>query len=426
MKPVVFLSHSSDDNPRAIALQQALVAAGCFDTAFDVQNLRQGVEYRPELYRWMARCHGAVLLITQAVMNRPDWVLQEATLLRARTMLEGAQAFRLFLLVDQPVLAHEVWTTRFAPLELDALQRATLAAPADSIAAFVAQVNAGMQEVAVFGSDHQARLAELIFDRLEPFMAERAGERVLAECLQVDDALWRGIVPAERALQALYARRLASGDLCAFGGLERLFEKLQDKADRSKRLQLLNALRSHWVPLANAARLADALARLRQPQDDEPPGNVLVLHTEYSAADKVALLHRDRRFQPFGELGHWIPVTPGNETAPMFAAKLRQALQAHLFPDEPEISAKDIIEDLADDLAAGKRCFVHLAGVQSMQHVLPVVRAYWPCLFLITARADVCERLSRELQIAPIAPPHADEVRRMRDLGKAQAHIGAA
>lgn len=429
MKPVVFLSHASQDNPRALALQRALKADAGVDTAFDVQNLEAGDAYRPQLYRWMARCQGAVLLLTEPAMAS-HWVLQEATVLRARSMNEG-RAFRLFMLVDAAAMQHPAWATLFAPLALTELQYLKLAAPGDSTDAFIASVRQGMQAVAGFGEDHRGRLAELIYDRLAPFMAQKAALRALAEWLQADDALWHGIVPAEHALQALYARRLAGGELgtgiatgTGAGGtggtLTLLFDKLQASADSSGRLALLAVLRSHWVPLANAARLAAAVAGLRQPAPGQPVANLLLLHTEYAAAGKVAELHRDRHFQPLGQLGTWVAVVAGNETEAVFSEKLRTALQQQLYSDEPGIRLAEMVDDLALGLADGERVFVHLAGVQSLQHLLAVVRQCWPCLFVLTQSAPTCQRLATELGVAAVSPPHPLEVRHMRDINKAE------
>jgi hypothetical protein len=424
MRPVVFISHSSKDKDRAVALQKSLVAAGAMDTAFDVKNLRHGEEYRPQLFRWMARCQGGVLLITENVMAEPAWCLQEATVLRARSILEGA-AFRLFMLIDKAVYDSDVWKKAFAPLKLDELQRLKLAAPGDPTDAFVTEVGKGMAEVAAFGADHRGRLAEMVFDRLAPFMAEQAAVRVMAEVLQVDDAAWQQVVLSDAALQTLFARRLAAGEIDRLGGLPALFDRLQDKAGRSEREKLLGVLRSHWVPLANAARLAEALDRLGEPAPGAPPNNLVLLHTEYSAAEKVAEFHHERRFAPFGELGLWLSVPWGNETTEAFGAKVRGALQTRLFEDEPDIPDADLVAELDAERRAGRHCFVHLAGVETLAHVQAAARRYWPCLFVLTARAATCQRLAAELGAAAIAPPHPEETRHMRDVGKARGYVTA-
>jgi hypothetical protein len=69
MKPLLFFSHSSADRDRAETLVRALEARGTFKTTFDVRDLRQGEEYAPQLFKWLSRCHGGVLLLTQNVMR---------------------------------------------------------------------------------------------------------------------------------------------------------------------------------------------------------------------------------------------------------------------------------------------------------------------------------------------------------------------
>jgi len=420
MKPVVFLSHSSGDNPRAIALREALLATGKLDIAFDVTDLRHGEAYRPQLYRWIMRCQAAVLLLTGQVMARPDWVLQEAMLLRARTELEGA-GFRLFIVQDTGISQHADWP-RFAPLELPAIQRFELADPADPIDAAVAAITTGLDAVVAFDEQYESRLAELIFDALEPFMDSLAARRQFAEWLPVDDALWQGIVPTHASLQALIARRLAAGRL---GGerLLGLFQRLQQHLDERERFTLLNVLQSHWVPLSNATRLADALAGTRAaPATGEAPRNVVLLHTEWAEAERVAGLHRERRFQPYSQLGSWANVELGNENEGVFAERVRAALVSVVY-DGVELTELDIVADLSGTTAGGPT-FVHVAGVQTLAHLLPVARRYWPCVFVLSVDAAACERLSRELSVPPIAPRSAGEAAHMLDLARARAFAG--
>lgn len=420
-KPVLFLSHSSLDNDRASALNQALKAGGLVETTFDVQNLRHGEEWRPQLYRWMARCQGGVLLLTEQVMAQPHWVLQEAIFLRARAMLEGP-AFRLFVLIDAAVPAHPNWSTLFAPLALDALQHTRLLDPAQPLTAAAAAVETGMQALTAFADDHQGRLAELIFDRLDPFFAERAAAQDIATGLEIDDAWWQGIVGPEHALRSLVARRLAAGDLRGFANLGVLFNNLQRKADEPRRAALLGVLQSHWVPLANADRLARAVDLLREPGANELPPNIVLLHTEFRGAERVADLHRERRFQPYGRLGLWVPLLPGNESAAGLRERLRSALQQRLFEFEPDITAQEMLPVLDSERHDGNYTFVHVGGAVLAAHLLPVAREFWPCLFVVTVSEPGCTQLASEIGITAVRPadPLA-EVRQMRAIGAAWA-----
>src|SRR5262245_61143245 len=100
MKPVLFLSHSSKDNDLVTRFKVLIEKDGACKTVLDVHDLQQAKEWRTQLYQWMACCQAGLVLLTEAGVSS-DWVLQEATILRARKALEPG--FKVFLVAPQEV-----------------------------------------------------------------------------------------------------------------------------------------------------------------------------------------------------------------------------------------------------------------------------------------------------------------------------------
>ena len=220
MKPILFFSHSSADNTRAEALVTALEKRETFKTTFDIRDLKHGEGNAPQLFKWLARCHGAVLLLTQNVMQKAAWVLQEATVLRARSRLEGS-SFRLFVVIDQDVLASRVWKRWFAPLGLDALQRMTVVDPDHiDVKAIVDAISEAMAGVADGSEDFFSRLAASLQDPLKPVVQNASISKTLADRLDEPDAAWQQLIGGAGVLDALFARRLCRGDFGSFGGMK--------------------------------------------------------------------------------------------------------------------------------------------------------------------------------------------------------------
>ncbi|MDP2004786.1 MAG: toll/interleukin-1 receptor domain-containing protein [Rubrivivax sp.] len=403
MKPVVFVSHSSADNDRAQALVQALEATGKLKTTFDVAHLRHGEEYAPQLYQWMARCHGAVLLLTEGVMNKPEWVLQEATILRARAVLEGP-AFRLFVVIDAEALKTEVWKRWFAPLKLEALQRLKVVAPPALPAHFATAIADGMDGADSHADDFYSRLAEMIADELETVSGRSALMRTLEDGLQCDDADWTRIVGPERGVERLLARRLCRGDFGNFDDIGGLFNALQRKCPRETRRALLQLLRSFWVPLENAARLADGLNTMLGTAAADggsgAPPNVVFIETDYPTPGRVAAMHHERQFNAYA-LGRWLTVAAGDEGAPALAGQVLDALRS-LHPTEPAITEAALVQACDQRLRKPRSpeyTFIHVPVQAGADHVFEVARRFPPCLFVVTAPPALCRELERQLDI---------------------------
>jgi hypothetical protein len=425
MTPVVFFSHSSLDNDRVKAMVDALEATGALKTTFDVRDLRHGEEFAPQLYKWIARCHGAIVLLTSNVMKRAPWVLQEATMLRARSILEGKE-FRLFVVADAEVLTDPVWTTWFEPLKLDAVQRLTVVKPGDDpLERIIKAVVDGLEGAGVTDGDYFSRYARKLASALRKLTSEEEAVEVLSSGLKIEDADWVRIVGSDSTLTSLFAQRLCQGDFGSFATIDGLFNTLQSLSPPPVREALLGVLRSYWVPLEHAAHFADVLAHLAPPQaGDERPRNIVLLQTDYAQPGKVAEMHRERQFLPYNQLGTWVDAGGGNESQDNLLESVRLALEQELFPGEPGIDVDDVIQNRKDAYARRGYTFVHVAAPATTTHLLPVARRFWPCLFVLTVPRGRCEEIAQRLAVPVLAmpPDGVSDITHLRAIGVAESH----
>lgn len=423
MKPVLFISHSSTDRARAQALVDAIEARQQFTAAFDVRDLRHGEEYAPQLFHWLARCHGGVLLLTAHVMKNAPWVLQEATVLRARARLEG-QAFRLFVVIDADVLDSRIWKTWFAPLKLDALQRLKLVARSEVVdGAFtpaeltrvVDAIHVGMDGLADAGDDFFARLSRLVAAQLAPLLQHQVVCDGLADALQVQDAQWEQLMGGGAALQALIARRLCTGDFSQLNGIEGLFRKfgplLVSKVPEL--LQLHGTLGSYWVPLPSGARVVEALESMREAggpvaADRLPPNLLLVQVHGGWRQDAVARKLAERLLVPYTNgLGQWRALAAGKEGQAGLRDRVARTLRG-IYKGNPGLADADVIRKRGEALchpSSPNPTFVRVSDAVSLEHMLPVAREFWSCLFIVTAAPGPCAEMAAAWGVDPIVHP---------------------
>jgi hypothetical protein len=425
--PVVFFSHSSADNDRAQKLVAALEAGGTLKTTFDVRDLRQGEEWRPQLYKWIARCHAGVVLVTDQVMKRPAWVLQEATLLRSRAMLEGS-SFRLFIVIDRAVLDSKVWKQWFSPLELGSVQSFVVEKPADDPVPVVAQIQTELTKLAQADDGYFARLCRLIEGPLARLAREPGVQDDLAAGLAIDDAQWRSIVGDDGSVQSSVAQHLCEGRFGDYLDLGGLFNELQGIGELSDRESLLGKLQSYWIPLILSARLAEAAGRLAPYAAGAfPPPNVVLVHAEGNRPEEVAEMYRDRQFAPYRLLGSFKSLPPPLGTAAELDRAVAEMLD--LEPDAPDALRRREawILDRQRVLAPPRPQyqFIHLEAPATPEPLLAVARAWWPCVFVVTAPqpryAEFADRLGLADPELPGGLP--DVVRHRMDIRRATDHI---
>ncbi len=420
MTPVVFISHSSADNERARALVLALEQGGLVKTTFDVRDLRHGQEYAPQLHKWLAHCQGAVLLLTLNVMNHAPWVLQEVSVLRSRSINER-DSFRLFVIIDKEVLEDATWKQWFAPLKLDALQRKKIVDKNEDPALIVAALRKELAGMSVNGDDYFSLLALLVGDALGDILKKQSAVNALSKGLDLEDLAWARIVGAPQALQDKFALRLCQGDFGLFGGIDAMFAALQKLAAKPLLQELYGVLRSYWIPLPLAARLAEAVLNLAPYVDGAGvPPNVLLLQTEAGDAHPIADMYRERQFAPYYQQGTLVNVAGGNETAAGVCRAVHDALQEQLFPLLPAMSPEQLSANLATHLGQElpRYVFIHIAAPATLAHVRLAACTYWPCLFVLSAAPAACAELARELGAPALAlqPQAGNELQHLNAL----------
>lgn len=123
----LFISHSSDDAALADALATRLGQFPDLQVLIDTSGLEPGKPWRRQLHEWMARCGAGIVLLTPAVLARPQWVLKEAIILAWRLDLE--RQFALFFALSPAVTREQVSAAGFELAQMSETQ--FLPVPAD-------------------------------------------------------------------------------------------------------------------------------------------------------------------------------------------------------------------------------------------------------------------------------------------------------
>lgn len=257
-KPRIFISHSSQDKAITEALCDKLRAAGNdgeagYDVLVDYTALEKGTDWPKQLHEWMARCHAAVILLTEDAVKSP-WVLKEASILSWRKAIDGK--FRLFLVKFPNVTPKLFKEHKFDPLMLDRLQRINSIDP-DGIARTVRE------------TIDQPTPGETPFDTLVGRLSdlfERVGKNTLkgvAERICVDPPQWRPDRDARQQYIEMIACRFIRENLGGYRGVDQLVDDLSATTSPMIVKQILKILSPWWVESEAAGRLA-SLAELEE------------------------------------------------------------------------------------------------------------------------------------------------------------------
>lgn len=120
-KPRIFISHSSHE-PEAETVRNALVKClkPDFDVKIDKELLKGGDDFREEIFHWINRAHGAVILFSSSALSS-SWVKTEASILAWRRALDKT-AFKLVPVLLSPVTRSDIEAKEFSPMRLSTLQ----------------------------------------------------------------------------------------------------------------------------------------------------------------------------------------------------------------------------------------------------------------------------------------------------------------
>ena len=121
-KPRIFISHSAHEPEADKTLQQLVKCLKRdFDVLVDKQRLVAGQDFRAEIFSWINRAHGAVILFSSSALAS-QWVRTEAGILAWRHTLGKGKLFPLVPVLLSPVKRTDLEVKEFSPMRLTALQ----------------------------------------------------------------------------------------------------------------------------------------------------------------------------------------------------------------------------------------------------------------------------------------------------------------
>lgn len=245
--PRIFVSHSSKDAQLTKDVCERLgAAAGAgqgYQVLVDIDDLAASMEWPRYLLEWMARCHAAVILLTETAAASP-WVLKEATILSARRSLDPS--FKLFV-VRFPNTDSLLEQRGYGPLMLSMIQRVA----GNDAASIAAAVRTELGDP-IGGETPFETLVGRLSDVLE-----RVGDnalRTVARKLNVIPARFT-ITQTERSQNIeTIARHLMCGELGMFTGVDELIDDLNTSTAEVAR-NVLRLVSPYWIEPDAAGRL---------------------------------------------------------------------------------------------------------------------------------------------------------------------------
>jgi len=253
-RPRIFISHAAADDPTLLwAVHDALQAAG-FDVLMDVARLQGGMDWRNEIYVWIARAHGAVVILTEKSKDR-DWVKFEIAALASRRLLDGVQLIPVLV----PPLDHAVLRERqFEPYDVSRLQALKVAST---------DVNAIDDVVSRFRALIQA-FSDTPFDVLQ---------MIVARALKVDDAvLERTALALDPAARYAVIDKAYVAAALFHAPADKLCDALQHLGGDMSRSQLLKILQIVTLFWIDPAAIIDIAREAASPNG---PHRILLLNT---------------------------------------------------------------------------------------------------------------------------------------------------
>lgn len=254
----LFLSHSSGDNTLALAVAQRLKARR-HGVLLDLSGLQAGQTWRRELHLWLARCQAGLLLLTQAVLDKPDWVLKEAIVLGFRKDTEQ-DGFGFFWALGPGVTRQQFLDRGFSLAQLGDVQRLATPARLDAVDALVDELIAQLPPAPA--ETPFARLSRVVSDLLQAARQPGITCPKLAAHLGVPLPGAYGPDKVARLADGVAESILVSRD----AGLQihRLMQVLELWTGDDRR-RLAELLAPHWVDPAAAAGLVAVAERLDDP-----------------------------------------------------------------------------------------------------------------------------------------------------------------
>ncbi|HYK05880.1 MAG TPA: toll/interleukin-1 receptor domain-containing protein [Thermoanaerobaculia bacterium] len=314
----IFISHSAADDPALLwEVHHALEAAG-FEVLMDAARLQPGAKWRDEIYTWVARAHGAVVLLSTPATTS-DWVKFELAALASRRLLEKV---KLVPVLVPPITDAVLREKRFDPYDLASLQAATVDSTATDA---IARVIAVFQAIAKAGDTPLDRLETRLSRELpgEPDVLERTA-------LALDPAAQNAVVDATFVACALFqapAEKLRDA----------LWELAQDPdVSRSRLEKILHIVTPFWIEPAAIIEIA------REAASPAGPHRILLLNTNN---DHIAVMYVRRAALEYPMRWALVPVTASGGDDPVGSVRgeirdwFRRKVPTLAFASDPDIDA---------------------------------------------------------------------------------------
>jgi len=385
--PRIFISHSAKDDPALLwQLHDSLVAAG-YRVLMDEARLQPGAEWRNEIYLWIQRAHGAVILLSEAA-SRSDWVYFEIAALVQRKWLEPD--FHLMPLLVPPVINTLLGEKRFEPFDLGRLHTETVGADPDRAIARV--MNVFQPLLAASGDTPVDRLATVVSRELprDPHVLERTAHVLDVHVDGQEDTIATPSFIARSLFHAAAEKIRDAVAEVAAGGMS-----------RSQVKKVVDVTVPFWVDPRAVVELVREAAR------PAGPHRILLLTAQWTQIGRM-YAHRAALQYPM----KWavIPVTDsgGEDFVGAIVSEIRAWFRAI---DELLEGAKDSEVDSAiAKTAANDPVFVILPAGTTMADAVALRRRYPLCVFILLG-ADRPEEAPPATDDAILLEPRMEQAR---------------
>src|SRR5262245_55797144 len=263
----VFVSHSSQDEGLTDALCERLqfAAPACEPvcrTLVDNTALVPGKEWPKQIHEFMAKCHAAVVLLTEQAVASP-WVLKEATILAWRASVD--ENFYLFVVQGPGVTETRMAEERFGPLLLDSIQKIQLCRDGQPTVDDIEKAAARIRETMGCRA-----VSDTPFERLAGGLADlfgKVGDKTLsqvAEKIRIESLAWRPDRDQRTQYVEEIARRIICESLGQYRGIAEPVDELSATTPAGPVKQILAIAAPRWVDLAAAGQLPQLATKPRR------------------------------------------------------------------------------------------------------------------------------------------------------------------
>lgn len=382
--PRIFISHSAKDAPALLwQLHDALEEAG-YRVLMDKARLGPGSDWRNEIYTWIHRAHGAVILLSEAAC-RSDWVFFEIAALAPRRWLE--HEFHLVPVLVPPVTEALFQEGRFEPFDLARLQAQIVDCP-DAVTRVVDAFAPLLRATAETRIDRLATIVSNELPRDEEVLARAA--RVLDAALDQREDVRASPSFLARSLFHAEAEKIRDAVAEVAGGMS-----------RSQVQKVIDITVPFWVDPQAIVELVREAAR------PSGPHHILLLT---SASSRIGKMYAHRAALQYPVKWAVVPVTDagGDDFVGAMVSEIREWFRAI---DELLADASDAEVDSAIAGTAGTDPVVVILPAGTNVSQAAALRDRYPeCIFVVLTRS-VPDQATLAAHEALVLEPRLDPAR---------------